>query len=266
MQLVPLREDGTPDVESLNQGFSKDYLENPKNPRWIAKAAVAYLWARTVRCKNCRATIPLLKTRWLAKKANKRVLLTMTPNADRTGVAFGIEHNVPAIGGNNAQKREHDRRLGQGTMASSGAWCPCCGKPGTVSMEREDVSAAAGRGELGRIMTAVVVDGPAGKEYRLPTPTDIPTSSEVGQALANVFESIPFGVPTERISPGGSRATGGASVTVHKYGMERWAELYTERQLLALGQLVGAIRSVSPSLSVARYVSPNVQMRPLRNV
>src|SRR5437867_39370 len=43
------------------------------------KPTVAYLWARTVKCKNCRATVPLLKTRWLCKKDKKRVLLALTP-------------------------------------------------------------------------------------------------------------------------------------------------------------------------------------------
>ncbi len=37
-------------------------------PTIDGKPTVAYLWARTVTCKNCRTTIPLLKTRWLCKK------------------------------------------------------------------------------------------------------------------------------------------------------------------------------------------------------
>ena len=100
MRLVPLKEDGTPDIDALNAEFSKEYLADKRNPRWVAKPTVAYLWARTVKCKNCRATIPLLKTRWLCKKDKKRVLLTMEPNADKTGVVFGIETNVPVKGGN----------------------------------------------------------------------------------------------------------------------------------------------------------------------
>src|SRR5437867_3686317 len=76
------------------------------------KPTVAYLWARTVTCKNCRATVPLLKTRWLCKKDNKRVLLTMEPKAARTGVVFGVQTEVPAVGGNAAQRREHDKRIG----------------------------------------------------------------------------------------------------------------------------------------------------------
>ena len=94
-------------------------------PTIDGKPTVAYLWARTVTCKNCRATIPLLKTRWLCKKDNKRVVLTMEPNADKTGVVFGVQNDVPVVGGNAAQRREYDKKVGAGTMSRSGATCPC---------------------------------------------------------------------------------------------------------------------------------------------
>ena len=48
--------------------LTKSYLRDPRNPRWVAKPPVAYLWARTVKCKQCRAMLPLLKTRWRCKK------------------------------------------------------------------------------------------------------------------------------------------------------------------------------------------------------
>jgi hypothetical protein len=63
MRLVPLQDDGTANVDALNVEFSPEYLADARNPRWVAKATVAYLWARTVTCNNCRATVPLLKTR-----------------------------------------------------------------------------------------------------------------------------------------------------------------------------------------------------------
>ena len=115
MRLVPVNKDGSPDVHALNAEFSADYLKLKSNPRWIAKPTVAYLWARTATCKNCRASIPLLKTRWLCKKDRKRVLLTMECNVAKTGVTFGIQKNAPVVGGNTAQIREHDKAaLGQG--------------------------------------------------------------------------------------------------------------------------------------------------------
>src|SRR5439155_8155383 len=123
MRLVPLKQDGTADIDSLNTEFGEEYLKLKGNPRWVAKPTVAYLWARTVNCKNCRATVPLLKTRWLCKKERKRVLLTREANRDKTGVVFGIETDVPAKGSNAAQKREHDKRLGAGTMSRAGARC-----------------------------------------------------------------------------------------------------------------------------------------------
>ena len=68
MQLVPLKEDGTPDIDALNAEFTPEYLAEKRNPRWVAKPTVAYLWARTVTCKNCRATIPLLRRAGCARK------------------------------------------------------------------------------------------------------------------------------------------------------------------------------------------------------
>jgi len=165
LQLVPLSEEGTPDGAALNVEFSEEYLRDKGNPRWVAKPTVAYLWARTVACKNCRAVIPLLKTRWLCKKDKKRVLLTMAPNADRSSATFGIEANVPVKGGNAAQRRENDKQIGGGTMSRSGARCPCCG----TIMTMEDIRLEGKAGRLGAVNTAVVVDGQRGKEYRMPT-------------------------------------------------------------------------------------------------
>ena len=84
-RLLEVDEEGVSQVDPLNAEFDDAYLQDKNNPRWIAKPTVAYLWARTVTCKQCRATLPLLKTQWLCKKSRKRVLLTMEPNADQTG-------------------------------------------------------------------------------------------------------------------------------------------------------------------------------------
>ncbi|MBI2505144.1 MAG: transposase [Candidatus Latescibacteria bacterium] len=80
-------------------------------------------------------------------------------------VVFDVQTNVPVQGGNTAQRREHDKRLGAGTMSRSGAKCPCCG----TIMTMEDIRLEGQAGRLGAVNTAVVVDGQKGKEYRLPT-------------------------------------------------------------------------------------------------
>lgn len=250
MRLVPLRKDGTPDIQALNSEFSKEYLHDKSNPRWIAKPTVAYLWARTVACKNCRAVIPLLKTRWLCKKDKKRVLLTMTPNAERTGVVFGIETNVPVKGGNTAQRREHDKQLGGGTMSRSGATCPCCG----TIMTMEDIRLEGKAGRLGESNTSVVVDGKKGKEYRLPTDHEIRMANEAGQNLADIFADIPFGLPDEPLP---SKEALGFRVPL--YGFDQWQKLFTRRQLLALSTFLKwtrELRNMKDQSSVIQQALP----------
>jgi putative DNA methylase len=229
ISLLPLKRDGTPDMDALNRGFSEEYLADKRNPRWVVKPTVAYLWARTVTCKNCRATMPLLKTRWLCKKDKKRVLLAMAPNVDKTGVVFGIENGVPVSGGSAAQKRERDKRMGTGTMSKAGAKCPCC--PAIMTMEDIRLEGQAGR--MGTMMTAVVVDGQDGKEYRLPTPHEIEAAGAAERELPGLYAEIPFGLPEEPLP--GKEALG---FRVPLYGFDQWRNLFTPRQLLALGTCV----------------------------
>lgn len=237
MRLVPLKDDGTPDMAPLNGDFSADYLAVKGNPRWVAKPTVAYLWARTVTCKNCRATIPLLKTRWLCKKDRKRVLLTMEPNRDKTGVVFGIETDVPIKGSNAAQCREHDKRLGKGTMTRAGADCLCCGLKGIMTME--DIRVRGKANELGEAMTAVVIDTPAGRDYRPPTPLELSAVVEVQDVIGPLFASIPHGPVNEPLSPESTR-----SISCHLYGIDTFGKVFTPRQQFALGTLVRHVRRV----------------------
>lgn len=266
MRLVSLKDDGTPDIDALNaelieelfakdKQFKKDaqyradatreYFENKKNPRWVAKPTVAYLWARTVQCKNCRATIPLLKTRWLCKKDERRVLLTMEPKADKTGVVCGVQTGVPRIGGNTAQRREHDRRIGMGTMSRSGAWCPCCGQAGTVSLRIDDIRQEGLAGRLGTAATATVIDGLAGKQYRPTTEHEIDIASRASEHVPGIFNELPFGVPHEAMP-----IAGALGMRVPLYGFDQWSKLFTPRQLASLAVLArGARDAYQASLS-----------------
>ena len=234
--------DGQVSTVALNAEFDSLYLEEEANPRWVAKPTVAYLWARTVRCANCRTEIPLLKTRWLCKTVRKRVLLTIERREDGTGVVFGIEVDAPVGNGTAARKREHDRTLGAGTMSGSGATCPCCGTIATM----KDLRAAGRAGRLGERMTAVVVDGQQGKEYRLPTAEEIAAARVGADELDALYAEVPFGLPTEptpKAGPGAARA-----FSVDGYGFDTWRTLFTDRQLLALGTFVREIRRCSEAM------------------
>ncbi len=240
-RLLEVDEEGVPQVDPLNAEFDDAYLQDKNNPRWIAKPTVAYLWARTVTCKQCRATLPLLKTQWLCKKSRKRVLLTMEPNADQTGVVFGVQNNVPQNGGNAAQRREHDKRIGAGTMSRTGATCPCCG----TIMTMEDIRLEGRAGRLNATMTAVVVDGgrKKGKEYRLPTDHELAMAEVTEEQLQSLYADIPFGLPEEPIIEDAKRNT-----WCVQYGKTSWRKLFTNRQLLALGGFVLILRNMMQEL------------------
>jgi putative DNA methylase len=214
------------------------------------KSTAAYLWARTVRCKNCRATIPLLKTRRLCKNDNKRTLVTMEPNADRTGAVFGIRTDVPQVEGNSAQRREHDKRLGGGTMSRSGVTCPCC----STIMTMEDIRLEGQAARLSAVMTAVVLDGSQGKEYRLLTDEEISLAPEAEKELERVFAEIPFGLPEEPLP---SKEALGFRVPL--YGFDQWHKLFTRRQLLALGTFVKHTRAARDAMHAEGYPSEWVE-------
>lgn len=234
-------------VAALNTGMSAADLRNPKAPRWVAKPTVAYLWAKTVPCKSCRATIPLLKTRWLCKRDEKRVVLEMTPNAAKNGVEFAVRANVPEPTGNSAQRKAADKALGGGTMSRTGVKCPCC--PGVMTMDDLRYEGRAGR--IGAVMTAVVVDGPNGKGYRRPTDHEL-TVAQVDMAeVETFFADVPFGLPTEPTPKGGGGAA--RAFSVGGYGLLRWCDLFTPRQLLALGTFVKVVRRLPPVLEAAGY-------------
>ena len=239
-RLVEVDENGNPQTDALNGEYDTAYLNDPRNPRWVAKPTVAYLYARTVACKQCRTMLPLLKTRWLCRKDRKRVLLTMERDATQTSVAFGVQTGVPQSGGNTAQRREHDKRIGAGTMSRTGATCPWC----RAIMTMEDIRLEGRAGRLGTVMTAVVVDGPRGKEYRLPNEHERVVAEVTDEQLESTYADIPFGLPEEPLA---SKEALGFRVPL--YGLDTWRKLFTNRQLLALGEFTRALRCLPQQLS-----------------
>ena len=241
--------DGRVTADHLNQDLSQSDLEKSSTPRWVSKPTVAYLWARTVRCNSCRAQIPLLKTRWLCRKDSKRVRLLMVANEQKDGVDFSVESGVPIQNGTAAYRTAADKALAGGTMSRTGAKCVCC--PNLMTME--DIRYEALSGRMGEIMTAVVCDGPHGKEYRDPTHEERDAAKVPAGELDDLFSGLPFGRPSEPISPERpSPNTRGAS-GLTRYGVDNWGKLFTDRQMLTLGHLCGEIRQVSTILGQLDY-------------
>ena len=228
-------------VAQLNMEFDSAYLQDPRNPRWVAKPVVAYLWARTVMCGDCRGTVPLLKTRWLCRKDKKRVWLGKNKRADGGygvyGVGGGVSATQECVRGDIGEAEGSD--TGSGTMSGTGVTCPHCNSVLTMADLRREGCA----GRLGAMMTAVVVDGQNGKEYRLPTPEDIEAADVGDEDLEKVWSHVPFGLPTER-----TPEPGGLGTPVTLYGFSTWASVFSRRQLMTLGWLVREVANLREEL------------------
>jgi putative DNA methylase len=212
-------------------------------PTIDGKPTVAYLWARTVKCKNCRATIPLLKTKWLCKKDNKRVLLDIAPNADKTGPVFGIVSGKDAApqGGNSAQRREYDKKLGLGTMSRAGTTCVCCGLP---SMKMDDIQAESNTGRSGLQLMAVVAEGRETKEYRLPMELELAAIDAAAKRQEQTLAKLSGHSLDEAFEPTSTR-----SISAQLYGVRKWRDLFTPRQRLSLATLGLALHSAAEELA-----------------
>ena len=97
-------------------------------------------------------------------------------------------------------------------------------------MTMEDIRLEGRAGRLGAVMTAVVVNGQKGKEYRLPTEHERSVAEVTEEQLQALYTDIPFGLPEEPLP---SKEAPG--IVFRSTGFDTWRKLFTNRQLLALG-------------------------------
>src|SRR6266852_4894002 len=77
--------------EWIKREVEKELAEfYPKDPD--GATPIAYLWARKIQCEGpgCGAEVPLIRSLWLAKKANRSVALQLMPNPKAQRVDFQI--------------------------------------------------------------------------------------------------------------------------------------------------------------------------------
>jgi putative DNA methylase len=236
---------------------------------------VAYLWARTARDKVTSNKIPLLKTFWLCKKPGRRSAILPVPNPGKSEVNFRMLQETDI---KNPQKvmaeysflrdweineENFSTFLKNGTMNRAGVWSPLSGRPNIIALTMDDLRRQGGQGLLGAQMTAVVTEGtrPDGKKtykrYRLPTQVELVAGHAEIESIAEAFAEIPFGIPDEPTPVGGGSGASRA-FSLQRYGMNKWRDLFTSRQLIALATFIVHTRAAvlqikkqSPEAAVA---------------
>ena len=112
---------------------------------------IAYLWARTIQCEGpgCGAEVPLIRSLWLAKKANRSVALQLVPNPKAKRVDFQIivKQRDGWVDQANPKTKIENPKF-DGTVKRGSATCPCCGYTTPVARVREQLKARTAEQEM----------------------------------------------------------------------------------------------------------------------
>jgi putative DNA methylase len=177
---------------------------------------IAWIWARTVTCPNpaCGIEMPLVRSWWLGKKKGKEAYVV--PRVVDGKVEFGIGHD-PKLG---------PTKTDDGTMSGGTGKCVSCGTSVPNKYIREQATSAG----LGAGLMAIVAEG---NRQRIYLPPVAPHAD-----AANVAR--PADVPDQLVPTPNHDVD-----RLPMYGMPRWSDAFTNRQLTALttfSDLVGEAR------------------------
>jgi len=181
----------------------------PKTQGVVEATVIAWLWTRTATCPNpaCSATMPLLSTLWLSKKADEQAWLQPIVDRRRKAVTFEVCSGEG--------KPLDPPKVGRGSRFR----CFVCGEVA----DDEAIKLTP----VGTKMTAVLVVDASGRRWYLP-------ASEEMEALA--AKAKPQWWPSGKIP---ARLSGGTCVP---YGMNEWGDLFTSRQLVGVTAFCDLVR------------------------
>ena len=176
----------------------------PKEHGGGEATVIAWLWARTVTCPNpaCGARMPLVRSFALSNKPGKQAWVE--PVVDRSVHPPKVRFEV-----HSGKGKPRD-----GTVNRRGAICICCSTPVPFDHVRDQGKA----GLLGVQLMAIVAEG-KGERMFLP-----PAANHEAAAL----EAKPLRTPGTELP---KEALG---FRVQNYGIERYEQLFTRRQLSAI--------------------------------
>ncbi len=197
---------------------------------------IAYLWTRTVQCKNpsCGAAVPLVRQTWLCKKKERYVALKMIALKRQKQVRFDVIEATSEKG------------LGFDPAAFSkggNATCPFCG---TVA-DSDYVKTEGCAGRMNHQMMAIVCirPGKQGKVYLSAYELSefVPEEEIIQKQLSKLCKRTGLSIPNEPIVTDAKN-----SCWTHLYGLTTFGQLFTRRQLLCLLTFTSAVHAAGTEM------------------
>jgi adenine-specific DNA methylase len=205
-------------------------------PRQKGESILAYVWARTIRCPYTGKPVPLSPNWWLQKGGELvagQPIFTSGAHEARFEIVRGktaCERAKPDVG---------TVRQGDGISP----WAHNQAIPG------DHIKAEAQAGEMGQQLYALGIRGKNGKGFRAPTEEDL---EAIKQAEAALKKKLP-GWEAKGLIPVEQIPEGNKTSEPLRYGMRRWSEIFSPRQLLALAtylevfyEVTGEVRKALP--------------------
>ena len=175
---------------------------------------IAWLWARTVKSPNpafSQVEVPLVTTFVLSKKPGKQSFVELFVDGD--SYSFHVKKGVPPPSAENGTKA--DGRGANFVCALSNA-----------PIAPEYIRAQGQAGAIGQRLMAVVAEGPGGRVYLSPTADQERDATQIDPAWSPELEFSP-------------QALG---FRIGNYGFKNWGQMFSRRQLAALGTLCDLVR------------------------
>lgn len=177
---------------------------------------IAWLWARTVESPNPAAAgrhIPLVKSFELSVKAGKEHWVEPIIDKDNMSYHFEVRQGKPT------------KKWAKGTVDRNGGTCILTDTPFSLGYVREQGK----QGRMGSRLLAIVAEGKGERLYIAPAAHD-----------EELFRSMsPGWFPEEEVTSPSHDVD-----RLPMYGMKRWGDAFTQRQLVALTTIVDLIQEV----------------------
>ncbi|MBR22002.1 MAG: hypothetical protein CMF57_06150 [Leifsonia sp.] len=173
-------------------------------PDGTKATVIAWIWARTVTCPNpaCGIEMPLVRSWWLGKKKGKEAYVVPKVIGGRVEFEIGRDPKAEPTPGTD------------GTVGRQGAVCISCGAAVSLDYVRE----ASRNVGLGSQMMATVALGARSRAY----------------VAADAAQTSAAAVPEPDDVPPGELFDWPGRINVYRYGLTRFSDLFSNRQMTAL--------------------------------
>lgn len=210
-----------PTFLSPNLNSQKDKTASP--PGGSELTVIAWLWARTVKSPNpafSHIDVPLTTTFVVSSRKEKEAYVE--PNITSSGYSFVVKQGKPPSSAR------------AGTKAGRGAKFRCL--MSQTPIEPGYIKAEAMAGRMGKVLMAVVAHGEGGRTYFSPTRFHEDTADSAKLSCRDLSIEVPI-------------AEDPRPMTCLLYGMNRFDQLFLERQQVALTTISDVIKEFIPVIA-----------------